>query len=302
MISASERTARAQLLRVAEPATADLLRHIRDVGAEQAVADIRSLSPIGDLDVAALAARLDGAPVERELEAAAGIGARLVCPGDPEWPAGLNDLDRIDAGCIALWVRGSAPLGEMCAAAVAVIGARAATDYGALTATELSAGLAGHGWTVVSGLALGIDAAAHRGALSAGGPTIGVLACGVDVVYPAANRSLFERVMETGAVLSEYSPGCAPHRGRFLARNRLIAALTAGTVLVEAASRSGTLATARHAAALGRQVMAVPGPVSSPLSAGCHHLLREDPTASLITSVDEVRAQLTLSAPLQPSH
>ncbi|MGN6473674.1 MAG: DNA-processing protein DprA [Mycobacteriales bacterium] len=292
MVPDAERAARAQLLRAAEPGTSGLLRHVRAVGPVQAVADIRRVVPIGGVDVETLAARLLDVSVDRELELAAKLGARLVCPGDEEWPAALDDLDHLDAGCLALWVRGTASLGDACRRAVAVVGTRAATDYGASVAAEFGSGLAERGWTVVSGLALGIDAAAHRGSLAAGGPTIAVLASGVDVAYPTANRSLYERVCHDGAVVSEQPPGSAPHRGRFLVRNRLIAALSAGTVVVEAAPRSGARSTARHAAELYRHVMAVPGPISSILSAGCHQLLRDRPDAVLVTKVDEVIEQV----------
>jgi DNA processing protein len=287
-----ERAARAQLLRAAEPPSAGLLRHVAQVGPVEAVQDIRRRAPIPNLDVAAMATRLLDVSPERELELAARLGARLVCPGDPEWPAGLDDLAHLDAGCLALWLRGTASLNDVCERAVAVVGTRAPTDYGVSIAAELSTGLAERGWTVVSGLALGIDAAAHRGALAAGGQTVAVLASGVDVVYPGANRGLYDRIRAEGVIVSEQPPGSAPHRGRFLVRNRLIAALSGGTVVVEAAPRSGARSTARHAAELFRHVMAVPGPVSSILSAGCHQLLRDRPDAVLVTKVDEVIEQV----------
>jgi DNA processing protein len=292
LVDDEERAARAQLLRAAEPGTLGLLRHVAEVGPVQALADIRRRRSLPGLDVEALAARLLDVAPDRELEVAASLGARLVCPGDDEWPAGLDDLVRLGAGCLALWVRGSACLSEACGQAVAVVGTRAPTDYGVGVAGELAIGLTERSWTVVSGLALGIDAAAHRGALTAGGPTVAVLACGVDVAYPAANRSLYQRVVDCGVVVSEQPPGSAPHRGRFLVRNRLIAALSAGTVVVEAAPRSGARSTARHAAELFRHVMAVPGPVTSILSAGCHQLLRDRPDAVLVTKVDEVIEQV----------
>jgi DNA processing protein len=145
------------------------------------------------------------------------------------------------------------------------------------------------GWTVVSGGAFGIDAAAHRGALAAGAPTVAVLACGVDRPYPAAHGALFHRIAEAGLLVSEWPPGCAPLRHRFLVRNRLIAALTRGTVVVEAAARSGAQATARRAQQLGREVLVVPGPVTSAMSVGCHELLREEELgALLVVSADHV--------------
>jgi DNA processing protein len=217
---------------------------------------------------------------------------RLVCPGDGEWPVGLDDLGAVDADCLGLWVRGPLQLDEACRQAVAVVGTRAATEYGEHVALELSVGLAERGWTVVSGLAYGIDAAAHRGALAAPGATVAVLACGGDVAYPKGNRSLYERIVAEGAVVSEHPPGAAPQRARFLVRNRLIAALSAGTVVVEAAPRSGARSTARHAGELFRHVMVVPGPVTSSLSAGCHQLLRDRPDSILVTKVDEVIEQI----------
>jgi DNA processing protein len=247
---------------------------------------------VRDLDVTAYAARILDVDGERELAAAARIGARLVCPGDDEWPLGLDDLESVGAQCLAVWVRGQAPLSELCDRAVAIVGTRAATDYGAGIARSLAIGLAEHGWTVVSGLALGIDAAAHRGALAAGGATVAVLACGVDVAYPKAHRELADACVTTGAIVSEHPLGSAPHRARFLVRNRLIAALSAGTVVVEAAPRSGARSTARHAGELFRHVMAVPGPVSSTTSAGCHQLLRDRPDTVLVTKADEVLEQV----------
>ncbi|MFP5369177.1 MAG: DNA-processing protein DprA, partial [Actinomycetes bacterium] len=154
--------------------------------------------------------------------------------------------------------------------------ARASTAYGEHVAGELGHELGERGWTVVSGGAFGIDAAAHRGALAADAPTVAVLACGVDRVYPSAHGPLFHRIAESGLLVSEWPPGAAPHRHRFLVRNRLIAALTRGTVVVEAAARSGAQATARRAQRLGRQVMVVPGPVTSAMSVGCHELLRDE--------------------------
>jgi DNA processing protein len=287
-----ERVARASLLRATEPAVAGVVRHVRDVGALQAIDDIRRGRPIGASDPAAMLARLSAADGEQDLEVAAGFGMRLVCPGDDEWPDGLDDLAAVDADCLGLWVRGPLRLDEACGQAVAVVGTRAATEYGEHVALELSIGLAERGWTVVSGLAYGIDAAAHRGALAAPGATVGVLACGGDVAYPKGNRGLYERIVADGAVVSEHPPGAAPQRTRFLVRNRLIAALSAGTVVVEAAPRSGARSTARHAGELFRHVMVVPGPVTSSLSAGCHQLLRDRPDSVLVTKVDEVIEQV----------
>jgi DNA processing protein len=175
--------------------------------------------------------------------------------------------------------------------AAAIVGSRAASAYGERVTAELAYGLAGHGVVVVSGGAYGIDAAAHRAAMAGGGATIIVSAGGLDRPYPAGNAALFDRAAERGLVVSESPPGSAPHRHRFLSRNRLIAALSTGTVVVEAALRSGALNTAGHCILQGRPLMVVPGPVTSGLSAGCHALLRrEDYAAILVESVDHVLA------------
>ena len=174
---------------------------------------------------------------------------------------------------------------------VAVVGARACTPYGEHVAAEIGAGLADRGWTVVSGGAYGIDAAAHRGALAVDAPTVAVLACGVDVAYPAAHDRLLATVRAVGVVVSELPPGARPTRRRFLDRNRVIAALARGTVVVEAAVRSGALNTAGHAEGLSRTVMAVPGPVTSATSAGCHELLRTR-AAALVTDAADVLDQV----------
>jgi DNA processing protein len=287
-----ERAARAALLRATEPAVAGVVRHVREVGPVQTLADIRRGRTVGASDVAAMLARLSAADGEQDLEVAARLGIRLVCPGDAEWPDGLDDLAGMDADCLGLWVRGPLRLDDACRQAVAIVGTRAATEYGEHVALELSVGLAERGWTVVSGLAFGIDAAAHRGALAAPGATVAALACGADVAYPKGNRGLYERIVAEGAVVSEHPPGAAPQRARFLVRNRLIAALSAGTVVVEAAPRSGARSTARHAGELFRHVMVVPGPVTSSLSAGCHQLLRDRPDSVLVTKVDEVIEQV----------
>lgn len=170
-----------------------------------------------------------------------------------------------------------------------MVGARAATAYGKHVATCIAADLAGRGWAIVSGGAYGIDAAAHHGALTAGGVTIAVLACGPDVSYPRAHAGLLEGIAASGAVISECPPGCTPSRRRFLARNRIIAALARGTVIVEAAERSGALATARHASDLTRPLMAIPGPGTSMTSAGCDALIR-DQRAACVTTAAEIIA------------
>ncbi len=222
-------------------------------------------------------------------------GARLIVTADAEWPDQLVDLAALtmdDPGAappIALWVRGRGELHRACERSVAIVGARSATSYGTHCTVELAAGLAARDWTVISGAAYGIDGAAHRGVLSAGGRTVAVLACGVDRAYPAGHARLLERIAQTGLVVSEWPPGSAPRQHRFLIRNRVIAALARGVVVTEAARRSGSRVTARRAQELDRHVMALPGPVTSAMSVGPHELLR-DWGATLITDAADVIA------------
>ncbi|MEI5101317.1 DNA-processing protein DprA [Streptomyces sp. PmtG] len=231
-----------------------------------------------------LRARAVRARAPRDLEVAAAAGARFVTPADTEWPAQLDDLG--DARPVGLWVRGRPSLRIWALRSVAVVGARACTEYGAHMAASLGAELAERGWVVVSGGAYGVDGAAHRGALGAGGATVAVLACGVDRPYPRGHARLIGRIAEQGLVVGELPPGDHPTPSRFILRNRVIAALTRGTVVVEAAYRSGALVTARSARELGRFTMGVPGPATSGLSAGVHELLRGD--AVLVTDAAEV--------------
>jgi DNA processing protein len=284
----SERELRATLLRVSEPASPGLVAHVRTHGVAQTLEDIRCGAPIAGAEVEALRHRLESACGARDLDAAAAVGARLVIPGDDEWPLQLDDLGWGLADCLGLWALGRRSVLEMTERSIAIVGTRVATDYGLAVAADLAEGLAEAGWTVVSGLAFGIDGAAHRAALAAGGPTVGVLACGVDIPYPQGHRSLYRRIADEGLVLSEHPPGAAPQRPRFLVRNRIIAALSLGTVVVEMAARSGAKSTAVHAGRVNRHVMCVPGPITSPTSAGCHQFLREHPEAALVTRVAEV--------------
>ncbi|WP_017592585.1 DNA-processing protein DprA [Nocardiopsis potens] len=233
--------------------------------------------------------RAERVEADRLLDRAAEAGARLVAPGDPEWPGRLDPLG--DRRPYALWVRGRKDLRNSCLRSVAVVGSRAATAYGLHVASELGHALSVRAWTVVSGGAYGIDSAAHRGALAGGTPTVAVLACGPDRFYPRGNEALFGEIAEHGVLVTENAPGAAPTRYGFLVRNRLIAALTPGTVVVEAGLRSGALNTAHHAQELHRTVMAVPGPVTSALSAGCHRLLR-DWQAVCVGGAAEVAEQL----------
>jgi DNA processing protein len=300
------RRARAWLSRVTEPGTIDFWRFVDDAGPVDAVRQLRSgRAPERIRSLAGARAAQDESLAD--LRRAQRCDARLVIPEDDEWPAlplhaltvavaGEPDDPRTQSGRttapvppVALWVRGPARLDELADRSVAVVGSRASTAYGEHVAAELGHQLGERGWTVVSGGAFGIDAAAHRGALAAGAPTLAVLACGVDRPYPAAHGALFSRIAEAGLLVSEWPPGCAPLRHRFLVRNRLIAALTRGTVVVEAAARSGAQATAQRARRLGRAVLVVPGPVTSAMSVGCHELLREEGIgATLVASAAHI--------------
>jgi len=239
--------------------------------------------------------RLPALPSDADLAGACRDGIRLICPGEPEWP---DVLDQLGQGRpYALWLRGNADLRFACLRSVSMVGSRAATGYGAHVAGEIAADLAERGWVVVSGGAYGIDAAAHRGALVTEGITIAVLACGVDHPYPAGHAELFAGIAAQGLVVSEWPPGRPPARMRFLVRNRVIAALSCGTVIVEAGERSGALNTARHAANLGKPLMAVPGPVTSAQSAGCHLIMREWGATCVTRAADIIEMLSPLSDP-----
>jgi len=298
-----DRLARALLCRVAEPGEPELTRAVAARGAPAVVADLLA----GRLrNRAALhwQARVPTARPERDLDVAEALGARFLIPGDAEWPDRLSDLSRLpgDHGGvpIGLWVRGDPDLRAVCRRSVAIVGARASTAYGEYVASEFALGLVDRGWAVVSGGAYGIDGAAHRGALSGDGVTVAVLACGVDVAYPRGHAALIGRIMSGGLVVSEWPPGCAPMRHRFLVRNRVIAALTAGTVVVEAAIRSGSLSTANRARDLSRHVMAVPGPITSTMSAGANELLRQPETTCVTSAADVVELVGSIGDDLAP--
>lgn len=208
----------------------------------------------------------------------------FVSPGEPSYPALLAATPSPPG----LFVRGTMTIDD--GLAVAIVGARRASAYGLEVAEALASDLAARGVTIVSGLARGIDAAAHRGALAAGGRTLAVLGSGIDVIYPPEHRGLAREIAARGAVLTEMPPGTRPLPWHFPLRNRIIAALSLGVVVVEAAERSGALTTATWAAELGREVLAVPGRVTSPASRGAHGLLRDG--AALVESAADVLAQL----------
>lgn len=241
----------------------------------------------GDLPRCASARmRVAAVDVDAELDRVALVGARVVVPGDADWPDTLS-VPGLEPHL--LHVRGDACLTDLASRSVAVVGSRASSGYGEAIARDLGAGLARRGWTTVSGAAFGIDAAAHLGTLAVDGPAVIVLPCGPERAYPEGNRRLIDAVAERGVVVSELATGVIAMRHRFLARNRIIAALSAATVVVEAGLRSGSLNTAGWAESLRRPVGAVPGPVTQMSSAGCHEWIQKE-RASLVTDVDDVLA------------
>ena len=224
-------------------------------------------------------------------------GLRWLCPGDPGWPSSLSDLDHVEplhgatGAPVGLWIRGSGDLAKLSEQGVAIVGARECTTYGAESASDLAADCADAGFTIISGAAFGVDGCAHRGALVMNKPTVAVLACGADVDYPVAHSALIAEVAEAGLVVSEQAPGSRPQKGRFLSRNRIIAALSQGTVVIEAAVRSGSLNTLNWADQLGRTTMALPGPVTSRQSTGTHDAIRAG-KAVLVTNGKNVLEEL----------
>jgi DNA processing protein len=311
--------ARAFLNRIFEPAHVPLWSLVRKDGPVAVAAALRAGRLAGPYFDAA-AARIPSADPWADLESAQRHGIRLVVPESDEWPhfafaaleaAGLrraaawsSEPNHADSGelvpPIALWIRGAAGLATVGVRSVAIVGARGATEYGLSAAHDFAAGLAQRGFEVVSGGAHGIDAAAHRGALAVDGTTILVSAGGLDRPYPPANTELFERVAATGLLVSESPPGADPRRRRFLTRNRLIAALGTGTLVVEAARRSGAVNTATHSSDLGRPLMAMPGPITSRTSAGCHWLIsRSAGPARLVSCVQDVLESIGASSDLE---
>ena len=297
-LAKDERSARIALAATLEPDDAVTGRLIAAVGAIETVrlaAGTGAFPKKVDAIEAGLwrskvAPRMDARTVTQALSESDRLGLRILIPGDDDWPTALNDLgERVPT---ALWVRGTAsfltaPLSDR----VTTTGARAATSYGEHVTTELSSGLTHAERIIVAGGAYGIDAAAHRAALASGGQTLAVMVGGLDRLYPSGNRELLERVGDLGLLASEMPPGSAPTKWRFLARNRLLGALSGATIVVEAGYRSGSLNVAARAAQLGRPVGAVPGPVTSAASSGTHRLLHEG-IASLVTDATDVTALL----------
>lgn len=241
------------------------------------------------------APRVEHLAPENDLDAIEHLGGWFAVPGGPGWAAGLDDLGE-DAPP-GLWGRGRRD--ALGARAVSVVGSRASTPYGMTVGAELSAGAAEAGLVVVSGGAYGIDTAAHRGALVVGGRSVGVMAGGADRFYPQGSAEMLGRLLEDGAVVAEAPPGSNPARHRFLSRNRLIAAMSGATLVVEAALRSGALSTARHAAAMGRPLGAVPGPVTSMASAGCHRLMRDQGAMCVTTAEELIELALPIGASIE---
>ncbi|MFI5718307.1 DNA-processing protein DprA [Nocardia sp. NPDC051750] len=299
--SDERRLAWAYLSRVVLGPCPALTALIDSIGIVEAARAVRERE-LPDVLRAATAQRRSRDLAAQDLEAIQALGGRLVTPDDPEWPAwrmlGLSQLQpgRDPDGAVPLvfWVRGNRNLAELTERALAVVGARCSTGYGDRVAGALAGELAAHGWTVVSGAAFGIDGMAHRAALAVGGATIAVMACGADRPYPAQHDRLLDRIAETGLVISEYPPGTVARKHHFLARNRLIAALSDGVLVVEAGIRSGARNTVKWARRMGRPALAVPGSVDSAASAGCHRMIR-DGEATLVACVDDILAD---AAPL----
>jgi DNA processing protein len=306
-----DRFARASWTGIAEPGDRMAGELVAALGAGRALASlvegwsreaIRDSVVAGGVEVsiddveAALARwrpRMKSAVAVIALRQAARFSVRLLVPGDPSWPSALGDLG--SHAPLALWLRGNESTLATVGRSIALVGARAATGYGEHITMEASAGLVDRGYTIVSGAAYGIDGMAHRAALASAGQTVAFLAGGVDRFYPSGHDALLTRIVEKGAVVSELPCGSPPTKWRFLQRNRLIAAASRATIVLEAGWRSGSLNTAGHAATLGRPLGAVPGPVTSAASAGCHRLIREF-DAVCVTNADEMAELAPLDA------
>ncbi len=233
--------------------------------------------------------------IDTLLDWSARPGQTLLTPSSAAFP---ELLEAIPDPPVALFVRGNPS--HLSAAQIAVVGSRNPTANAAQVAKGFAAALAGAGYRVVSGMATGIDGAAHRGALGAGGPTIAVLGCGVDVIYPKQHQRLADEIIGLGALVSEYPPGTPPKAMNFPRRNRIISGLAQGVLVVEAAARSGSLITARLALEQGREVFAIPGSIHNPLSKGCHRLIRDG--ATLVENLADILAELNWQRPAEGRH
>lgn len=304
--------ARLALSLLVEPGDPRLVPLLAEHPPTDVVAALRSGDRLGPAALP-VAWREAAVRLDRELDVARtradAAGLRWVVPGQRLWPSSLDDLDHVEpvGGCtgrpLGLWLRGPADPAALATGAVAVVGARSCTAYGSDVAADIAADLSDQDRTVVSGAAFGVDAAAHRGALVQGRPTVAVLACGADLDYPRSHAALIGRIAQEGLVVSEQAPGQVPMRSRFLSRNRIIAALGAGTVVVEASRRSGSLNTLHWADALGRVTMAVPGPVTSAQSVGTHQAVRDGRAVLVTDGRDVLNALAGISAdvPERPS-
>lgn len=287
------RRAWAYLSRVAEPPCPGLAEFVARVGPVEAADRIRRGAVDAELGECT-AARRDVDTAAKDLELLYKRNGRLLTPDDDEWPtlAFTSFSGKAIRGKpqgrapLVLWVIGAVRVDHIAQRSAAIVGTRAATAYGEHVAADLSAELVERDVSIISGGAYGIDGVAHRATLASEGLTAAVLAAGIDMSYPAGHSALFHRIGKSGVLISEYPPGVVPARHRFLTRNRLVAALSTATVVVEAGLRSGAANTAAWARALGRVVCAVPGPVTSGASAGCHNLLRSG--AELVTRAEEV--------------
>ena len=277
-----DRIARVALSLLLMPGDERLITQVHTLGAPQTIESL--CSGVGPKQACQ---RIDLAihQAKAVLDKAVQQGFRFIIPTDAKWPEQLNDLD--NEMPIGLWVRGDADFASLFQHAIAIVGSRASTAYGERIAAELGTLTSDHGYAVISGAAFGIDAAAHRGALGAGGQTVAVLASGVDVAYPSAHQGLIDRIATQGLVVSEVPPGTPPRKHYFLVRNRIIAALSQQTVVVEAAVRSGALSTAHWAQDLGRTVWGVSGPITSAASAGVHFEIQQG-YMQLLASLDDI--------------
>ncbi|WP_414687306.1 DNA-processing protein DprA [Mycobacterium sp.] len=283
----------AYLSRVVEPPCAELAALVDRVGPIDAAERVRR-GQVDDVLARHTEARREIDKAADDLDLLARRGGRLITPDDGEWPIlafaafGGDTVAAKPQGRppLVLWAMGPARLDETAYRAAAVVGTRAATSYGEQVAADLAAGLAAQDVAVVSGGAYGVDGAAHRAALAVEGITVAVLAGGLDIPYPAGHSGLLHRIGSNGLLVTEYPPGVRPARYRFLTRNRLVAAFAGAAVVVEAGLRSGAANTAAWARALGRVVGAVPGPVTSSASTGCHALLRAG--AEVVTRAEDI--------------
>lgn len=269
----TELIARAKLFGGIEPGNTFWPREISEFGCLEVVKRIESGIYKKESD------RIRACNGEALLRSCESNGIEFLTPESEHWPKSFEDLA---SAPIALTFKGNPTL--LNSKSLAIVGSRNPTQYGIRIASDFSAGFVDRNWCIVSGGAYGIDAAAHKGALIAEGETVAVLATGLDIIYPAGNQKLFSEIAETGLLISEFAPGVHALPARFLTRNRLIAAISNATLIVEAAFRSGSLRTARDAAEMLRPVMAIPGPINSPLSEGCHRLIGER-AAEIVTSI-----------------